>query len=220
MRHAELQLRALDGLPEADVHLVFQIAARLLLECLLARVRRRRTSTEKMSRNPPPPPAAARCACAFSDVAEVEAAEVERNFLILPRRHRCRHRAGSARATAAARISLRRRRIDVVGVEPELVVNLALLGIAENVVGLGDCLELLLRGLVADSRRGDTCAPACGTPCGSPPPRPSSSPRVPRNNLFCPWWPFRYLCSESLHAGGTALTATLTSRASTLIANR
>ena len=53
------------------------------------------------------------------------------------------------RLAAAARVRLRRGRIDIVGIEPELVVNLSLLGIAENVVGLGKSLELLFRGLVA-----------------------------------------------------------------------
>src|ERR1019366_5368300 len=50
---------------------------------------------------------------------------------------------------AAARVGLRRSRIDVVGVESDLVVNLPLLGIAEDVVGLGKSLELFFSAFVA-----------------------------------------------------------------------
>jgi hypothetical protein len=53
------------------------------------------------------------------------------------------------RLSAAARVGLRRRWIDVVGVEAELVVNLPLLGIAEDVVGLGKSLELLFGTFIA-----------------------------------------------------------------------
>ena len=50
---------------------------------------------------------------------------------------------------AAACVGLGRCRIDVVRVEAELIVNLALLGIAENVVGFRDNLELLLGRFVS-----------------------------------------------------------------------
>jgi hypothetical protein len=53
------------------------------------------------------------------------------------------------RLSAAACVRLRRSRIDIVGVKPELVVNLPLLGIAENVVGFGKSLELFFRRFVA-----------------------------------------------------------------------
>ena len=64
---------------------------------------------------------------------EVEAVEVDRS--------------AAARALLA-RIGLGLRRVDLVGVEAELVVHLALLLVAQNVVGLGDLLELLLGLLV------------------------------------------------------------------------
>ena len=47
------------------------------------------------------------------------------------------------------RIGLGLRRIDLVRVEPNLVVDLALLLVAQDVVGLGDFLELLLRLLIS-----------------------------------------------------------------------
>ena len=66
--------------------------------------------------------------------------------------HRPRETSGkacvSARAAARARISLCGRRINVVGVKPDLVVNFAFLGIAEDVVGFGERFELLFGCLV------------------------------------------------------------------------
>src|SRR5207253_3080318 len=60
-----------------------------------------------------------------------------------------RRAAKATRAKASASgIGFRRGRIDVVGIKTELVVDLALLGIAKNVVGLGDFFEPLLRLLV------------------------------------------------------------------------
>ena len=47
-----------------------------------------------------------------------------------------------------ARIGFGLRGVNLVGVEPDLVVDLALLLVAENVVGLGDFLERLLGLLV------------------------------------------------------------------------
>src|SRR5271165_5630738 len=82
------------------------------------------------------------CASAVRKIVEIEAPEVEGDFLAT---------ASSAIlgcAATTARVGLRGRGIDVVGVEAELVVDLALLGIAEDVVGLGERFELLLRGLV------------------------------------------------------------------------
>ena len=64
---------------------------------------------------------------------EIEAAKIHRR-LIAPR--------------LLPRIRLGLRRVDLVGVEAKLVIHLALLLVAQNVVGLGDFLELLLRLLV------------------------------------------------------------------------
>ena len=110
---------------------------------------------EKISRNPPPeplellrPPAAR----AFEQIGKIKPAKID---VARPARLPSASRKPSAkirrppRLPAAARIGLRRSRIDVVGVKPKLVVNLPLLGIAENVVGLGKSLELFFRRLVA-----------------------------------------------------------------------
>src|ERR1035437_522137 len=66
------------------------------------------------------------------EAAEVEAAKVHRHAV----------------TSALSRIGRGLRRVDLVGVEAQLVVDLALLLIAQHVVGLGDFLELLLRPLV------------------------------------------------------------------------
>ena len=76
MRHAELQLRSFDGLPEADIHLVFQIAARLLLRDRIA------TSAAKDAREDvAESPACGRTAAprTFRNITEVESAEIKRN---------------------------------------------------------------------------------------------------------------------------------------------
>ena len=66
-----------------------------------------------------------------------------------PPRVLCGTTESACAKAAAARIGLGCGGIDVVGVEAELIVDLALLGIAEDVVGFGDRLEFLFGRLVA-----------------------------------------------------------------------
>ena len=85
----------------------------------------------------------------FEHVGEVEAAEIE----VCARRASTRRSsrescAGAGRAASGPGICLGRCGIDVVGVKADLVVNLALLGIAQDFVSFGQRLELLFRGLV------------------------------------------------------------------------
>src|SRR5271166_1683295 len=144
MRHAELQLGTLDRLPESDVHLVLEIAARLLLEFLLdasAAAKHRRENIFESAATPSGSTTGR--AGALGEIIEIEPPEVERNLLSAASSPILRG------AATSAGISLRRRRINVVGVETKLIVDLALLGLAENVIRLGERLELLLRGLVA-----------------------------------------------------------------------
>src|SRR5207245_8956132 len=49
----------------------------------------------------------------------------------------------------STRISLSRRRINIVRVEAELVVNLALFGIAENIIGFGEGLKFCFGSFVS-----------------------------------------------------------------------
>src|SRR5207253_10855604 len=83
-------------------------------------------------------------------IRKIEAAEIKRHALgATPGAESAGRAAKAARAKAsAARIGFGRGRIDVVGIKTELVVNLALLGIAKNIVGFGDFFEALLCLLV------------------------------------------------------------------------
>ena len=78
------------------------------------------------------------CATGFGgETGKIEAAEVDRSAA-----------AVGPSAALLTRVSFGLGRVDVVRVEPELVVDLALLFVAQDVVGLGDFLELLLGLLV------------------------------------------------------------------------
>src|SRR5947209_8176131 len=79
----------------------------------------------------------ATAAAALKHVAEVEAAEVEAGGRAAARTLAT---AGKATTGAGARVGLGRRRINIVAVVAELVVNLALLRIAQHVVGFRDVL--------------------------------------------------------------------------------
>ena len=147
MRDVELHHRALDGLPEADVHLIFQVVARFGTLHLLAA-----PAAEDVGEDVAEPACASRPASGstrtFGEVVEVEAAEIERHFLGVSARSARAWAAGPPNPPAAT-VGLGCGRIDVVGVEAELIVNLALLGIAEDVVGFGKRLELFLGRLIA-----------------------------------------------------------------------
>src|SRR5579864_1615002 len=81
-------------------------------------------------------------------VGEIEAAEVEVNALPAARlRPREAAKTTCARSSAAS-IRFGRCGIDIVRVEADLIVDLSLLGIAQDVVGLGNCFKLLFRRLV------------------------------------------------------------------------
>src|SRR5262249_43512831 len=137
--------------PERHVHLIFEIAARLG-----TRLRSRMasgSSAEDARKDVAKSPASRRVtpgAPTFVHVSEIKAAEVES----ARSRPASRLRTGKSAKTSrpggsAARIGLGGCGIDVVGIKPELVVNFALLGIAQNVVGFGDGLELFFGRFVS-----------------------------------------------------------------------
>ena len=150
----ELHLGAFDRLPEAYVDGVLQIAARLgLVHHLAASTASAEDVGENVAESAAGAGSAAGCARAFGEVVEIESAEVEGNFLRGARSATgtgalARSAESTCTETAAAAVGFGCGGIDVVGVEAELVVNLALLGIAENVVRLGEGLELLFRAFV------------------------------------------------------------------------
>src|SRR5882724_420035 len=86
----------------------------------------------------------------FEHVGKVEAAKVEVDTLCPAGPGSWEALAGCAtRAASSPGIGLGCGGVDVVGVKTDLIVNLAFLGIAQNVVGFGQDLELFFRGLVA-----------------------------------------------------------------------
>ena len=135
----DARLAAADGGPEVDRGLVFEVGARLRAVRLLGMLRAREDAGEDVFEAAPAGAAGFRAAVLAGNAAleagEVEAAEVDR--------------PAPAAGALLPRVGLGRRRVDLVGVEAHLVVNLALLLVAQNVVGLGDLLELLFGALVA-----------------------------------------------------------------------
>src|SRR5471030_2730860 len=130
----DLRLSAFDGLPEIDVHYVFQVSALfgrgLRLAPGAAAKELREDIAEAAGRGRSRFRALASSARARREVGEVEAAEIHVGM---------RRLAGAALA----------RGVTVVRVEADLVVHLALLGIAQNVVGFLDVLETIFGGFVA-----------------------------------------------------------------------
>ena len=93
----------------------------------------------------------------------------------------------------------------VLRIEAELIVHLALLGVAQNVVGFLNVLEALLGGLVARIQiRDDICARACGKPCGYRPSGLRAARPAFRNSRA--WEPYAHLgFTDSLPGGASAL---------------
>ena len=136
----EARLGAPDGLPEIDIHHVFEVAALFGLGLRRAAPRPPK-NCEKMSRKPPasaPRSRGARRGCRAAgparceEIRKIEAAEIH-------------VRAGGP---AGTRPPGRRAGKAVLGIEAVLVVHLALLRVAQDVVGFLDVLEALLGGLV------------------------------------------------------------------------
>src|SRR5579863_1183054 len=145
----QLHDAAPDRRPERNVDLVLQVRPRLR-----PFVRRAATPPEHAGEDvfetAAPGAGGFPTAPTFEQVGEIEAAEIEICALTSralglsarkPSGESPRRPTGPA---ARPRISLGGRGIDVVRIKPELVVNLPLLGIAQNIVGLGERLKLLL----------------------------------------------------------------------------
>ena len=135
-RSRSAHLRPADGLPEIDVHPVFQVRAffRAAARLLAARV------AEELAEDVAEASRAAAAGAAphrrrlipVTIFRKIEAAEAHA-------------RLTGARSGSAARTARR----NVVRVETVLIVDLALLGIAQDVIGFLNLLEALLGGLVA-----------------------------------------------------------------------
>src|SRR5690348_1923952 len=142
-RHLQAQHCSPNRLPEPDIYLVLQVAARLRAAGLLPATAEH--AGENVAEAAAPVLAGGGAAAAsFEQIGKIEAAEIEGHALGAATAGLCAAEAGSGAATRSASgtcVSFRRFRADVVGVVAELVVDFALLGIAEDVVGLRDRLE-------------------------------------------------------------------------------
>ncbi len=130
---------AADSRPEVDLDLVFEVGSRLRSPCLSTAVEHSaedvpeagpKSSAAFRRRTPAPAPA--------TEVREVEPTEVERHTLTTTATARLR-----SSASTAAGVCFRRCRVDRIGVEAKLVVDLALLFVTQDVVRLRDLFELL-----------------------------------------------------------------------------
>src|SRR4029077_12916408 len=137
--------------PERDVNLVFQVRARFR-----AFSSGRSPTSAKNSGENVAEAAASRAAGspartpAFEHVRKVEAAEIKVGTLAASAsRLASRETSESASSSwAATRIGVGGGWIDVVRIEAKLVVDLALFGITQDVIGLGHGLELFFRRFV------------------------------------------------------------------------
>src|SRR5215469_2127029 len=156
-RDVEAHDAAANRRPEWNVYLIFEIGARfgafLRGRTAAASAKDSRENVAEASAS-----SARRGTLAalgvIDEVGEIEPAEIEVNAALPARLRASRESAGKTSEAActgctSACVGFRSGRIDVVRIEADLVVNFALLGIAEDFVGLGDGLELLLRRFVA-----------------------------------------------------------------------
>ena len=85
----------------------------------------------------------------IDEIGKVESAEIEVAASLIALRAAGESAESTGAGRTSAGVGFRCGGIDVVGVEADLIVDLALLGIAEDFVGLGDGLEFLFRRFVA-----------------------------------------------------------------------
>src|SRR5215469_13232159 len=146
-RDVQAHHAAPDCRPERHVHLVFQIAARLrtLLSAAAPATKHRAEDVAEAAAAG----GALTAARAAHQIGEIESPEVEMGAAALSSLRCSREASESAGAgRTATGICFCCCGIDVVGVEANLVVDLALLGIAQDVVGFGDGLEFFLSRFV------------------------------------------------------------------------
>ncbi len=139
---------AANGGPEGNIDLIFEVGAGLgSLRCRPATPAK--DAGEDVAE-------AARTAClpasaSLEEIGEVEPVEVKVRALGSAATRLIAWEAArkSSGAPARAGIGFSCGRIDIVGIKTDLVVDLALFGIAQDIVGLGDGLEFLFGRLVA-----------------------------------------------------------------------
>jgi hypothetical protein len=152
-RDVDLHHPAADRGPERNIDLVLKIGPRLrpLVHGLTARAARKDVGEDVAK----PAARAARTltaspARALKQIRKIKAPEVDiaGSARGAPSARKSSRKVASARLPATASVGLRRSRINIVGIEPQLIVNLPLLGVAEDVIGFRKSLELFFSSLV------------------------------------------------------------------------
>src|SRR5579859_1284991 len=138
--HLDARLPTANRRPEIHRRLVLKIGSRLRPTLLLRLLHSRKNSREDVLEAAPSRARLLRRRMSRTAKTSLKSREIEpvKVHLLPP----------AARALLP-RVGLGRRRVNLVGVEPQLVIHLPLLLVAQNIVGLGDLLELLLRLLVS-----------------------------------------------------------------------
>src|SRR5262249_49159915 len=141
------QHRTLDRLPEWHCHLIFEVAPRLRsLRFARAAIEDRRKDIAEAAGSFLPSSTA-------GEIRKIKTAEIEWNILSRALRAcaawESAETSGAKARTTTPCVCLCRGRIDIVRVEAQLIVNLALLGIAKDIVRLRYLLEPLFGFLVS-----------------------------------------------------------------------
>jgi hypothetical protein len=146
---------AADRRPEGNVDLIFEIGTRLGAFLGLSRAltaAKDRTENVAEAAASAPPAGFAAPVGAIDEVGEIEAAKIEVDAalaaILRATGEAARKSSATCRSSTRTGVCFRGRGVDIVRVEADLIVDLAFLGIAENVVGFGKRLELLLGRLV------------------------------------------------------------------------
>src|SRR6185437_10014840 len=127
--HLQSRLSTADRAPEIHRRLVLEVGAWLRPVGTLLVLRSGKDAGEDVFEAAPAAALLLRARSAL-EPREIEPAKIDRH---------------SAAMALLAGVGLGLRGVNLVGVEPELVIDLALLLVTQDVVGLGDFLELLLR---------------------------------------------------------------------------
>src|SRR5712692_2123661 len=139
---------AADSGPEGNIYLIFEVGAGLgSFRCRPATPAKDAGKDVAESARTACLPASA----SLEEIGEVEPVEVKVRALGSAATRLIAWEAArkSSGAPARAGIGFSCGRIDIVGIKTDLVVDLALFGIAQDIVGLGDGLEFLFRRFVA-----------------------------------------------------------------------
>src|SRR6266404_4997201 len=143
-RDVDAHYRAANRVPEPDIDLVLKIRPRFRM-CADSSpgTASAKHAGENIAEAAATTAGALSASSAAAEIGKIKSAEIKWRALAAGTAAWRRSIAESARAkTSAPRVGLCGGRIDIVGLEAELIEYLALLGIAQNVIGFGEFFEL------------------------------------------------------------------------------